>query len=172
MTSAISPRWLAVPIEAYVLAPLDREMLREVIERPAKVARLRLEDGLAAALVADTASGEALPLLAFTLRQLADGLPAGGTLTLARYHDLGGVPGALTRHADAALAEAVRASGLTERRGAGRTHSPGHRRRHRPTRPAADHTPQPHRAAARRVAGLRRPPPAAQRHRSTTARCG
>jgi WD40 repeat protein len=104
-----------VPIEAYVLAPLERETLREVIEQPAKVARLRLEDGLAAALVADTGSGEALPLLAFTLRQLADGLPSGGTLTLARYHDLGGVQGALTRHADTALADATRASGLTDR---------------------------------------------------------
>ncbi|MDQ3762669.1 MAG: TIR domain-containing protein [Actinomycetota bacterium] len=109
------PALAGVPIEAYVLAPLDREMLREVIEQPAKVARLRLENGLAAALVADTGSGEALPLLAFTLRQLADGLPAGGTLTLARYRDLGGVQGALARHADAALAEAVRASGLTDR---------------------------------------------------------
>ncbi|HSZ30722.1 MAG TPA: TIR domain-containing protein, partial [Pseudonocardiaceae bacterium] len=109
------PALAGVPIEAYVLAPLDREMLRDVIDGPAKVARLRLENGLAAVLVADTASGEALPLLAFTLRQLADGLPAGGTLTLARYDDLGGVQGALTRHADAALAEAMRASGLTNR---------------------------------------------------------
>ncbi|MGB8202193.1 MAG: TIR domain-containing protein, partial [Pseudonocardiaceae bacterium] len=91
------PALAGVPIEAYVLAPLDREMLREVIERPAKVAKLRLEDGLAAALVADTDSGEALPLLAFTLRQLADGLPAGGAVTLTRYNDLGGVRGALTR---------------------------------------------------------------------------
>ncbi|MGH3710216.1 MAG: TIR domain-containing protein, partial [Pseudonocardiaceae bacterium] len=102
-------------IEAHVLAPLDGQMLREVIEGPAKVARLRLDHGLAAALVANTGSGEALPLLAFTLRQLADGLPAGGTLTLTRYHDLGGVRGALTHHAGTALTEAVRASGLTER---------------------------------------------------------
>jgi hypothetical protein len=65
-------------------------------------------------LVADTDSGEALPLLAFILRQLAEGVPPGGTASLARYHDLGGVHGALTRHADAALAEAVRVSGLTE----------------------------------------------------------
>ncbi|HEX2263854.1 MAG TPA: TIR domain-containing protein, partial [Pseudonocardiaceae bacterium] len=109
------PALAAVPIEAYVLAPLGREMLRDVIEGPAKVARLRLENGLVAALVADTASGEALPLLAFTLRQLADGLPAGGELTIGRYRDLGGVHGALARHADAGLGQAVRASGLTER---------------------------------------------------------
>jgi WD40 repeat protein/type II secretory pathway predicted ATPase ExeA len=102
-------------IEAYVLASLDREMLRDVIEQPARVARLRLDNGLAAQLVADTDSGEALPLLAFTLRQLADGLPAGGMLTRARYHDLGGVQGALARHADGALIEAVEAGGLTER---------------------------------------------------------
>ncbi len=109
------PELAGVSIEAYVLAPLDREMLRDVIEQPAKVARLRLENGLAAQLVADTDSGEALPLLAFTLRQLADGLPTGGTLSLARYQDLGGVRGALTQHADTALADAVRTSGLTER---------------------------------------------------------
>jgi hypothetical protein len=109
------PALAGVPIEAYVLAPLNREMLRDVIEEPAKVARLRLDNGLAAQLVADTGGGEALPLLAFTLRQLVEGLPFGGTLTLARYRDLGGVRGALTRHADAALAEAVRVSGLTER---------------------------------------------------------
>ncbi|MGH3839463.1 MAG: WD40 repeat domain-containing protein, partial [Pseudonocardiaceae bacterium] len=58
---------------------------------------------------------EALPLLAFTLRQLATDLPAGGTLTRVRYDNLGGVRGALTQHADAALTEAVQASGLTER---------------------------------------------------------
>ncbi|HET9255625.1 MAG TPA: TIR domain-containing protein, partial [Pseudonocardiaceae bacterium] len=103
------------PIEVYVVAPLGQEMLPEVIERPAKVARLRLEDGLVGELVADTASGEALPLLAFVLRQLAEGLAPGGTLSRSRYRDLGGVRGALIRHADAALAEAIRVSGLSER---------------------------------------------------------
>ncbi|MDQ3764379.1 MAG: TIR domain-containing protein [Actinomycetota bacterium] len=109
------PALAGVPVEAYILAPLDREMLHEAIEQPAKIAGLHLEDGLAAALVADTHSGEALPLLAFILRQLADDLPAGGTLTLARYHNLGGVQGALSRHADTALADAIQASGLTDR---------------------------------------------------------
>jgi hypothetical protein len=94
--------------------PLGREMLREVIEQPAKVARLGLEEGLVAVLVADTGSGEALPLLAFILRQLAEGLPPGATVSLSRYRELGGVQGALARHADAALTEAVGVSGLTE----------------------------------------------------------
>jgi type II secretory pathway predicted ATPase ExeA len=58
------PALIGCRIQAHVLAPLDREMLREVIEGPAKVARLRLEEGLAAVLVADTDSGETLPLLA------------------------------------------------------------------------------------------------------------
>jgi hypothetical protein len=109
------PALAGVPIEAYVLAPLDQERLRDVIEGPAKVARLRLDDGLAAQLVADTDSGEALPLLAFVLRQLAHDLPTGGTLSLSRYQDLGGVRGALAQHADVALTEAIRASSLTER---------------------------------------------------------
>jgi WD40 repeat protein/type II secretory pathway predicted ATPase ExeA len=109
------PALVGVPIEAYVLAPLDREALRDVIEQPARVARLRLDEGLVTQLVADTDSGEALPLLAFILRQLADGVPVGGTVALSRYHDLGGVQGGLARHADTAFTEAVQASGLTER---------------------------------------------------------
>ena len=109
------PALAGVPIEAYVLAPLDREALREVIEQPAKAARLRLDKGLTTQLVADTDSGEALPLLAFILRQLAEDLPVGGALSLSRYRDLGGVRGALARHADAAFTDAVQASGLTER---------------------------------------------------------
>jgi type II secretory pathway predicted ATPase ExeA len=109
------PALAGIPIEAYVLAPLGREMLRDVVEQPAKVARLRLDDGLVAVLVTDTDSGEALPLLAFILRQLAEGLAAGGTLSLSRYRDLGGVQGALARHADVALTEALRTSSLSDR---------------------------------------------------------
>jgi hypothetical protein len=45
------------------------------------------------------------------LAQLAEGVGRGGQLSLARYEQLGGVQGALTRQADAALAEATAASG-------------------------------------------------------------
>ncbi|HEX8762016.1 MAG TPA: hypothetical protein VF734_19025, partial [Pseudonocardiaceae bacterium] len=54
---------------------------------------------------------EALPLLAFTLAQLANGVSRGGRLSRHRYDELGGVQGALTRQADAALNEAITTSG-------------------------------------------------------------
>jgi WD40 repeat protein/energy-coupling factor transporter ATP-binding protein EcfA2 len=93
----------------YPLRPLHREALRTVIEKPAQLVGIELDYGLVDRLVDDTDSGEALPLLAFTLAQLTDGITRGGRLSSARYDQLGGVQGALTRQADAALAEAVNA---------------------------------------------------------------
>ena len=48
-----------------------------------------------------------MPLLAFTLAQLAENLPRGGQLSMTRYEQLGGVQGALRSQADAALADAL-----------------------------------------------------------------
>ncbi len=95
----------------YPLRSLRREALRAVIEKPAGLAGIELDEGLADRLVDDTDSGDALPLLAFTLAQLAAGITRGGCLSGVRYDQLGGVQGALMRHADAALAEAVNAGG-------------------------------------------------------------
>ncbi|MGH3875366.1 MAG: WD40 repeat domain-containing protein, partial [Pseudonocardiaceae bacterium] len=47
----------------------------------------------------------------FTLAQLAEGVTRGGRLSRARYDQLGGVQGALTRQADTALTDAVTAGG-------------------------------------------------------------
>ena len=95
----------------YPLRPLRREALRLVIEGPARLAGINVEDELVARLVEDTDSGDALPLLAFTLGQLAGGVRRGGQLSAAHYEQLGGVQGALIRQADAALADAVGAGG-------------------------------------------------------------
>ena len=57
------------------------------------------------------ATGDALPLLAFTLAELAEGVERGGRLLTSRYEQLGGVQGALTRQADAALDDAVAIGG-------------------------------------------------------------
>ncbi|MGH3693202.1 MAG: TIR domain-containing protein [Pseudonocardiaceae bacterium] len=100
-----------LPTHPYALRPLHRETLRAVIEGPAQLAEIEVDEDLVVRLVADTDSGEALPLLAFTLAQLADGVSRGGRLSQRRYDQLGGVQGALTRQADVALAEATAVSG-------------------------------------------------------------
>jgi WD40 repeat protein len=108
-------------IEPYLLGPLDRDMLRLAIEKPARIAGLRLEPELSARLIADTDSGEALPLLAFALHQLAEGLSRGESLTVEAYDslgdgELGGLHGVLVGHADGALDAARRRSGVTGER--------------------------------------------------------
>ncbi|MGH3782172.1 MAG: TIR domain-containing protein, partial [Pseudonocardiaceae bacterium] len=95
----------------YPLRPLGREALRLVIEGPARLAGIDVPDHLVARLVTDTDSGEALPLLAFTLAQLAQGVRRAGELSSARYEQLGGVRGALTGQAEEALAAAIKGGG-------------------------------------------------------------
>jgi energy-coupling factor transporter ATP-binding protein EcfA2 len=100
-----------VPTRSYTLRPLRREALPAVIQGPARLAGIGVDEDLVARLVADTDSGEALPLLAFTLAQLAEGVGRGGHLLATRYEQLGGVQGALTRQADAALTDATAITG-------------------------------------------------------------
>jgi energy-coupling factor transporter ATP-binding protein EcfA2 len=56
-----------LPTRTYTLRPLRREALPAVIRGPARRAGIGVDEDLVARLVADTDSGEALPLLAFTL---------------------------------------------------------------------------------------------------------
>ncbi|MBV9139798.1 MAG: hypothetical protein JO115_02550 [Pseudonocardiales bacterium] len=105
------PALATLAASTYLLRPLDREALHLVIEGPAELAGIGVGDDLVVRLVADTDSGEGLPLLAFTLAQLAEGVHRSDQLLAMRYEQLDGVQGALTRQADAALAEASAASG-------------------------------------------------------------
>ena len=100
-----------LPTRPYPLRPLRRDALPAVIQGPAGLAGIVVAEDLVARLVADTDSGEALPLLAFTLAQIAEGVSRGGELSGARYDQLGGVQGALTRQAEQALVEASAATG-------------------------------------------------------------
>ncbi|WP_163550494.1 nSTAND1 domain-containing NTPase [Candidatus Frankia nodulisporulans] len=116
--SEFQDQWFAVPelrganLHAFPLRPLSREMFSVVITEPARVAGLRVAPELVSRMVEDTEAGEALPLLAFTLEELARGLSRGDLLSAARYDQLGGVRGALTIRADAVLEEAVTAAHL------------------------------------------------------------
>ncbi|MFI6990862.1 nSTAND1 domain-containing NTPase [Nonomuraea wenchangensis] len=102
-----------ISLRSYLLAPLSDHMLRTVIETPAKRAGIRMGRDLVDALVSETGHGDALPLLAFTLNQLAEGLSRGQSLSLERYTRLGGVTRAMQIQADMAL---------RSRLDAGRTH--------------------------------------------------
>jgi TIR domain/AAA ATPase domain len=60
-----------LPLHTFTLRPLGREVLPEVIEGPARLAGIGVDERLLHRVVADTGSGEALPLLAFTLSELS-----------------------------------------------------------------------------------------------------
>ena len=106
-----SPELIGWGVRVHAVAPLRRDALASVIEGPARLAGIGVDAGLVARLVGDTDSGEALPLLAFALAELADGVERGGRLLASRYEQLGGVRGALARQADTALGEACAATG-------------------------------------------------------------
>lgn len=91
--------------EKVLVGPLPPDRLIDIITRPAQVAGLRLEAGLADALVSDADSRHALPLLAFTLRELWEARSAEGhTLTLDHYRDrLGGLRACIARVAQSVL---------------------------------------------------------------------
>ncbi|NGZ95285.1 MAG: hypothetical protein CV089_03975 [Nitrospira sp. WS110] len=75
-----------------------------VIEGPARVAGIELGSGLVQAMIHDTKTADALPLLAFTLRELYEGFGQGKRLTLKVYRDqLGRLDGCIARAADAVL---------------------------------------------------------------------
>jgi Novel STAND NTPase 1/TIR domain len=88
------------------LRPLDAAALAVAVVWPARVAGIGVDDALVARMVADTGTGEALPLLAYALEQVAAGVARGGRLTSERYDQIGGVAAALSAQADAALADA------------------------------------------------------------------
>ena len=96
---------------SFLVRPLDRQILPEVILGPANLAGITVDPELVGRLVADTGGGEALPLLAFTLQQLAAEVPRGGHMSTIQYVRLGGVQGALTSQADEAMLAATAATG-------------------------------------------------------------
>ena len=86
--------------------PMDMHDLRAVIKRPAALpdVQLSFEGTLVGDLLFEV-QGQvgALPLLQFTLEQLFERRD-GHTLTLQAYQEIGGVKGALARHAEATYA--------------------------------------------------------------------
>jgi energy-coupling factor transporter ATP-binding protein EcfA2 len=97
-----------------IIEPLSRPRLAEVIARPAQRAGLELAPGLVERMVEETAGGDALPLLGYTLHQLYRRAGPEGRITAADYEAVGGVIGALRSRADR-LTEELGRRGLGER---------------------------------------------------------
>jgi WD40 repeat protein len=84
--------------------PMALSRIGQIIEGPAAVANLELEPGLVQAMLRDTEAESALPLLAFTLRELWEHR-RGDRMTIEVYRDqLGGLSGSVAKAAEGVLA--------------------------------------------------------------------
>ena len=97
------PKLLGLPVDQFLVGPMEVEGYTQVIEGPADVAGLTLEPGLSERLVADTQTGDALPLLAFTLQKLWVRYGRDGDLKLIEYDALGGLEGSVQRAANVVI---------------------------------------------------------------------
>ena len=79
----------AINNDLLTLETLPLERISQLIRGPAEVAGLTVEDGLLSAATQDAATTDALPLLAFALRELYEQFGDDGDLTLAEYQQLG-----------------------------------------------------------------------------------
>jgi hypothetical protein len=86
--------------DCVVVEPFSPARLPEIIQRPAQRAGLEFETGLVARISAEAGDGDALPLLAYTLRELYERAGPDGRISSADYDAVGGVVGALQRRAD------------------------------------------------------------------------
>jgi WD40 repeat protein len=80
---------LASRIQVCSLKPMPLDRVRNIIEGPAKVAGIIVDDALIVAASADAPTEDVLPLLAFALRELYDGSAGSGRLSAEAYLALG-----------------------------------------------------------------------------------
>ena len=89
----------------YLVGALDERARREAIVGPAALAGVTFDEAAVDALVADSGGRGGLPLLQFALARLWQARPAGTTrITVDDVAAIGGVGGALARHADGVIA--------------------------------------------------------------------
>jgi hypothetical protein len=95
-----SPPLRGVGFRSLSVGPMGRAGMRQIIEEPAQLGQIQLENGLADLLLQDTETADALPLLAFTLRLLWDRHHELRRFEMASYEQLGRLQGAIAQVAD------------------------------------------------------------------------
>ena len=107
------------------VTPMSTSELHDAIAAPAEAVGVRFEPALVSRLVAETADQPgSLPLLQFALAELFDGR-TGAVITNDANDELGGLAGALARHADAIVAGLGGVDTTTVRRMFARLVTPG-----------------------------------------------
>lgn len=92
--------------ETLTVDPIPQRDFARVIEGPARLADVKLEDGLVQTLVRDASTDDALPLLAFSLRELYEHYGEDRRLEIREYEQVGRLEGSVRRAADGAIAAA------------------------------------------------------------------
>ncbi|MBY5904169.1 TIR domain-containing protein [Rhizobium leguminosarum] len=80
---------LRAPFEDFSLKPISLSRIPEIIEGPARVSGIVVDDDVIAQATRDAETDDALPLLAFALRELYDRFGEDSRLTLSEYEALG-----------------------------------------------------------------------------------
>ncbi|MGD0294544.1 MAG: TIR domain-containing protein [Terracidiphilus sp.] len=80
---------LTATFEQFSLKPMPLERVREIIRGPARVAGITVDEALITAVIADARTEDALPLLAFVLRELYDKYGGARHFTEQSYRALG-----------------------------------------------------------------------------------
>ncbi len=117
--AALSSLGDAIAGALYILRPLDADRIREAIVGPAQALHVTFEsDAMLDALVAPTVRAEGgLPLLQFALAELWEARDvARGVIPASALAAMGGVAGALGRHADDVLARMMPQAARAARR--------------------------------------------------------
>jgi cellulose biosynthesis protein BcsQ len=100
-----APPWAnLVESNIVFVGPMGQDEMRKAIEAPAQYAGLAIEAGLTDLILHDAMGAPgALPLMQYVLRELWERSQQ-GYLTVAAYHEIGGVTGSLERDAEAYFA--------------------------------------------------------------------
>jgi WD40 repeat protein len=93
----------ALLFESFPLGPMPIDRVPELVRKPAELIDLKIDDELVDAIRADTSTPDALPLLAYTLRELHEQYGDNNQLRLTEYNALGRLEGAVRTRANDAV---------------------------------------------------------------------
>jgi TIR domain len=97
-------RYLVRPIRVPIM---QRNEMRQAIIEPATMAGIDFDDGLVEKILDETGGGQALPLLAYNLWNLAEMAESDRRISWRLYNQSGGVRATLREQADTAIAQLV-----------------------------------------------------------------